>query len=144
LEGDVSEVDDFLEAMIPRQLVAERALHDGDAGPRMAMWSHNDPVTLFGAWLVDSGWDGVSQVFERLASTFSDCTSYDFEMLAAGASGDLAYTLGYEHTSTSIRGEPQSYTLRVTNIYRREDGEWKLVHRHADPVVDQETSLGSS
>lgn len=136
----MSEVDDFLQAAIPRQLAAERALHNGDAGPRMAMWSHDDPVTLFGAWLMDSGWDRVSHAFERVASTFADCTSYDFEILAAGASGDLAYTLGYEHTSTSIRGEAQSYTLRVTNIYRREDGDWKLVHRHADRVAAEATN----
>jgi ketosteroid isomerase-like protein len=136
----MSEVDDFVQATIPRQLVAERALHNGDVGPRLAMWSRNDPVTVFGAWLVDSGWDGVRRVFERVASRFSDCTSYDFEIVAAGASGDLAYTVGYEHTSTSVGGEPQSYTLRVTNVYRREHGEWKLAHRHADRLTDPQTS----
>jgi ketosteroid isomerase-like protein len=100
------------------------------------MWSHNDPVTLFGAWLAERGWDGVSGAFERVAARFSDCTSYDFEIVAAGASGDLAYTVGYEHTSTSMDGQPQSYALRVTNVYRREDGEWKLVHRHGDRLAE--------
>lgn len=123
---------------IPKQLVAERALHDGDVAPRLATWSRDDPVTLFGAWLIDSGWDGISQAFEKVASRFADCKSYDFEVLAAGASGDLAYTVGYERTSVSIDGQPQSYTLCVTNVYRREDGEWKLVHRHGDQVVDQD------
>ena len=43
----------------------------------------------------------------------------------------MAYTVGYEHTSASVNGEPRTYTLRVTQVYRREDGEWKVAHRHA-------------
>ena len=59
--------------------------------------------------------------------------------MAAGASGDLAYTVGYEHLTFSIDGGPVApFTLRVTHLYRREDGEWKTVHRHADrPPIDQ-------
>ena len=46
---------------------------------------------------------------------------------------DLAYTVGYEHTAFSMDGGPVApITLRVTHVYRREDGEWKIVHRHAD------------
>ena len=46
----------------------------------------------------------------------------------------MAYTVGLEHTSTSINGEARSYVLRATQVYRREDGQWKVVHRHADTV----------
>lgn len=131
----MSEVDDFLSRTMPRLMDAERALHNGDAEPRFAMWSRNDPVTLFGAWLSATGWDDVSGVFQVLASRFSDCTSYDLDIIAAGASGDLAYTVAYEHTTASIQGNPGTYTLRVTQIYRRENGEWKLVHRHGDELA---------
>ena len=142
----MSDVDDLLSLTVPRQVEAETAIHNGDAAPRMAMWSTKDPVTLFGAWLTSSGWDDISHTFSWLASTFSNCTSDDFEIVAAGASGDLAYTVGYEHTTASIDGRPaQSYTLRVTHVYRREDGEWKIVHRHGDRVPpDQEASAGAS
>jgi ketosteroid isomerase-like protein len=130
----MSELDDFRDQTIPRQVQAERALHDGDPGPRLAMWSTQDPVTLFGAAKSRNGADEVRRFFEQLASQFSDCTAYDFELVAAGASGDLAYTVGYEHTTVSIDGHPAApYTLRVTHVYRREDGEWKIVHRHGDP-----------
>jgi len=107
--------------------------------PRLAMWSKQDPVTLFGAAKTMSGWDELSPFFRRLASHFSDCTAFRFEVIAAGASGDLAYTVGYEHTSVSVDGVPgEPYTLRVTHLYRRENGEWKIVHRHADrPPTDQ-------
>jgi ketosteroid isomerase-like protein len=50
--------------------------------------------------------------------------------------GDMAYTAGLEHTSASMDGQPRSYTLRATQVYRREGGEWKVAHRHADTVTE--------
>jgi ketosteroid isomerase-like protein len=128
-----TEVDEFLAATMPRLNEAEKTLHNGDAGPRIAMWSRRDPVTLFGAALSGSGWAEISPIFERLGSSFSNCTSYQNEVVAAGASGDLAYIVAYEHTTASLSGAPpQPYVLRATTLFRREDGEWKVVHRHAD------------
>ena len=128
-----SELDDFLAKTLARQLVAEEALHNGDPEPRLAMWSRNDPVTVLGAVRSATGWDEVSQLFRWLGAGFSNCTSYRFDLVAAGVSGDLAYTVGYEHTSVSWEGVPlDPYTLRVTHVYRREDGEWRIVHRHGD------------
>lgn len=140
----LGEVDDFLGQTMPRLKEAETALHNGDVEPRLAMWSRNDPVTLFGAWLSDAGWEDVSRTFHVLASKFSDCTAYDMDIVAAGASGDLAYTVAYEHTTTSIEGVPRTYTLRVTQIYRREDGEWKLVHRHGDELAADQQQVRTS
>ena len=141
----MSELDDFLASTVSRQVQAEAAIHNGDAAPRMAMWSTKDPVTLFGAMKTNSGWADVSSTFRWLASRFSDCTSYDLELVAAGASGDLAYTVGYEHTTASVNGAEQSYTLRVTHVYRREDGEWKIVHRHGDqPPQDQDPTADTA
>jgi ketosteroid isomerase-like protein len=131
----MSDLDDFLATTLARQVQAEEALHNGDPEPRLAMWSTNDPVTLLGAVQSASGWDEVSRLFHWLGSGFSDCTAYRFELLAAGVSGDLAYTVGYEHTTAAWDGTPlDPYTLRVTHVYRREDGEWRIVHRHADSL----------
>jgi len=130
----MDELDAFLTTTMPRLKVAETALHNGDASLRTDMWSHNEPVTLFGAVTTKTGWREVGPTFDWLASTFSNCTSAEYEVLAAGASGDLAYVVGIEHTTASIGGAaPKSYSLRVTTIFRREDGEWKVVHRHGDP-----------
>ena len=65
--------DEFLAEMLPRQLAAERALCRGDAEPRWQTWSHEDPVTLFGASgaPVRQGWDEVSGLFKQLAASFS-------------------------------------------------------------------------
>jgi ketosteroid isomerase-like protein len=129
----MDETQAFLDDVMPRQLRAERAIHDGDAAPRLAMWSQNDPLTLLGAAMpFVTGANAVREAFGRVAAWFSDCTDYDIELIAAGASGDLAYTVVFEHTSCSVEGVPKQYRLRVTHVYRREDGEWRIVHRHAD------------
>ena len=135
----MSDLDDFLTPTLARQLEAEQALINGDPGPRLAMWSTRDPVTLFGADKSTIGSEEARQVFHWLATRFSNLTDYRFERVAAGASGDLAYTVGYEHTTVSWDGIPlDPYSLRVTHVYRREDGEWKIIHRHADfPPIDQ-------
>jgi ketosteroid isomerase-like protein len=97
-------------------------------------------VTLFGAVLMGSGWTEIRQVFESLASRFSNGT-YEYEVIAAGASGDLGYVVGIEHSTASVGGAtPEAYDLRVTEVFRREDGEWKVVHRHADPMPDSDAA----
>ena len=138
------EVDDFLREIMPRLTDAETALHNGDAEPRLQMWSRTDPVTVFGAWSSDAGWHDVTKLFQTLASRFSDSTSYDIELIAAGASGDLAYTVAYEHNTVLVDGARRTYTLRVTQVYRREDGEWKLAHRHGDELTPEQKRLPST
>jgi ketosteroid isomerase-like protein len=130
----MSELDMFLTETLSRQIEAEEALHNGDPEPRLKMWSTNDPVTLLGAsGGAKSGWDEVSQVFRLIASRFSNCRVYRFDLVAAGVSGDLAYTVGFEESEWSLdRGPVRPNRLRVTHVYRRENGEWKIVHRHGD------------
>ena len=134
---DVSETEKFLASVVPRLTAADTALHNGNAAPRKAMWSTTDPLTLFGAAMMTTGWAEIEATFDRLATRFSDCTSFDIEVVAAGVSGDLAYLVAFEHTTASIGGDPTApYSLRVTTIFRREAGAWKVIHRHADPLPD--------
>jgi ketosteroid isomerase-like protein len=139
-------VDEFLAEMMPKQVAAETAIHNGDVEPRLALWSRNDPITVFGARDSGAGWAELHPMFRTVASWFSDSTEYDFDVVAAGASGDLAYTVGYEHNRVKFEGESRTYTLRVTHVYRREDGQWRIVHRHADfpPAEDQPIAFPSS
>lgn len=109
---------------------AEVAVHNGDASLRRAIWSRNDPVSVLGAWKDARGQQELDELFAHLAESFSDCTSYEFELLEVEVLGDVAYTVGFEHTSASVNGVPSTYTLRATQIYRREDGDWKVAHRH--------------
>ncbi|MCX5192507.1 nuclear transport factor 2 family protein [Streptomyces sp. NBC_00249] len=115
---------------------AERALHDGDPAPRRALWSREEPVSVLGAWRDARGQRELDELFAALGESFSDCTSYAFELLAYDVVGDLAYTAGREHVSTSVDGRPRTYTLRVTQVYRREGGAWRVAHRHGDTVTE--------
>ena len=115
---------------------AELALHNGDAAPRRALWSLNEPVSVLGAFRNAYGQQEIDELFTALGNSFSDCTSYTFELQAYDVVGDMAYTAGLEHTSASLDGEPRTYTLRATQVYRREAGEWRVAHRHGDTVSD--------
>jgi ketosteroid isomerase-like protein len=129
-----TETEDFLAEMLPKQRAAEKALHDGDVEPRLALWTRGTPVTLLGAKLTATGWEEIEPTFRQVASWFGGSESYEF--VAAGASADLAYTVGYERNVAIANGERREYVLRATHVYRREDGQWRIVHRHADPVPD--------
>jgi ketosteroid isomerase-like protein len=138
----MNDTQHFLDEMMPRITAAETALHNGDAGPRFDMWSHTDPVTVFGAAFSPIGWSEVGPLFEKIASHFSDCRSCEWEVVAADVGQDFAYLLAIERVTASVAGsEPTPYQLRSTTIFRRENDEWKIVHRHADPIDDSAASL---
>lgn len=140
----VTETERFLAEMLPRQRAAEQAIHNGDVEPRLALWSRRDPVTVFGAKMSSSGWHNLEPMFRKVASWFSDSTKHEFEIIAAGASGDLAYTVGYEHNEVKVDGQPRTYTLRVTHVYRRENGQWRIAHRHGDVPPTEDGPLVSA
>jgi ketosteroid isomerase-like protein len=127
--------EDFLAWFATTLREAEVALHNGDPAPRRALWSTNEPVSVLGAWRNAIGQQEFDELLTVLGRTFSDCTSFAVELLACDVVGDLAYTACLEHTSASVNGQPRTYTLRATQVYRREDGEWKVVHRHGDTVT---------
>lgn len=138
----MNDLDAFLDSMLPSLTAVDTALHNGDASGRVALWSHNDPVTLFGAAVTTNGWDSIGATFDWLASRFSNCTAFAYEVVAADVSGDLAYIVGVEHTTASIGDDPPAaYALRVTTIFRREAGEWRVVHRHGDPYDPSSADL---
>ena len=96
----------------------------GNAGPGGDVLDRGRQVALVGEQPVCGGADQQGR----------DSQSYDNEIIAARASNDLAYTVAYEHTTASIHGgRPTAYVLHVTTVFHREDGDWKVVHRHADP-----------
>ena len=132
----MSDRDDFLAWVTATLYEAELALHNGDPAPRRALWSRNEPVSILGAWRNAFGQHEVDELFTFLGRSFSHCTSFEFELVAYDVVGDMAYTAGFEHTSAAVDGQPRSYTLRATQVYRREAGEWKVAHRQGDTVTE--------
>lgn len=80
-----------------------------------------------------SGVEEVRRVRDWLVGLFAGLVDEEQELIAAGASGDLAYTVAFERkTVDTPSGERATYTLRTTHVFRREHGEWRIVHRHGD------------
>jgi ketosteroid isomerase-like protein len=129
---------------------AMRRVHDavmtirsGDPQPYIDCWADDPDVTLFGAWgPIELGYPAVTGTFGWVGSRFTGHGGGGVETTVVHASGDLAYTVGFEHGPASVDGFPeQEMVIRVTHIYRRFGSEWKLVHRHADfPPADQRRS----
>ena len=132
----MSDHKDFLTWVTTALYDAELALHNGNSALRKALWSRNEPVSVLGAWRNAYGRREVDELFSALGKSFSDCTSYSFELLAYDVVGDMAYTAGLEHTSASVDGQPRTYTLRATQVDRREEGAWRVAHRHGDTVTE--------
>jgi len=113
---------------------AVASMRGGDPGPSIRCWTSSDEATLSGAWgTTEKGKavTGTGQCFGRHYASGAGPVAAGQPAAAPGQ--DLAYTVGFERGPVSIDGGPvREMAMRVTQIYRRVDGGWKLVHRHAD------------
>jgi ketosteroid isomerase-like protein len=83
------------------------------------------------------GWEQVAEVSERAASQFRDGEMVGFETIEKHVTPEFAYIVRVERARAKVGGREDfaPIALRVTMIFRREDGTWKIVHRHADPIT---------
>ncbi len=117
-------------------------LVEGRAEPFKALWSHADDVLIMGAFGgYERGWE---QVMARLdwAAKGINATNRTAENVVAVVSGDLAYTVDLEHMTRQLNGQAYARTLRATQAYRREDGQWRVILRHADELSQKDESQG--
>lgn len=134
----MSALDDF-QHTLEQVEAAERYFINGNPTPFQACWSHADDVTLFGGWgAYEQGWAQVSPRLDWAAARYRGGT-LTCERLAQGISGELAYTIWLEKQVARLIGqdEDRPIVLRVTHLYRREEGSWKVIHRHADAIIDK-------
>ena len=110
----------------------------GNPEPKKKMFSRRDDVTLANPLGPPArGWSQVEETLERAASVLREGEANRFERISEYATADLAYIVEIERTRVKVGGanELAPVSLRVTTIFRREDSEWKIVHRHADPIT---------
>jgi ketosteroid isomerase-like protein len=122
-----------------RVRAALAAMGSGNPDPYIDCWAASDDATLFGAWgPIERGYARLAETFHWVGTRFKGGALVP-EDIVSFESGDLAYTVGFERGEVVVDGgTPAPLTIRVTHIYRRIDGEWYLIHRHADfPPVDQ-------
>jgi ketosteroid isomerase-like protein len=137
--------DDFQQTL-QQVSTANQHFLAGDPAPYKACWSHADDVTIFGGWGAhEKGWEQVGPRLDWAAARFLE-GQRSIELLSMGMSGDLAYTVWIERGETRVVGsdELRPSGLRVTHIFRREEGAWKIIHRHADAIMEKiEATRGS-
>ena len=134
----MSDPTDFTAFLDQRRRVAQ-AYVTGDAGPLGEIATQANPATFFpphGGH--EDGAGHVTAVNARGARSFAPGGETTLEILHSQASGDLAYWTGLQHATVRFAGQGEAVEmhLRITEIFRREDGDWKMIHRHADPLAE--------
>jgi len=110
----------------------------GNPEPVKKLFSHREDVTLANPLGPPvRGWEQVAATGERAASQVRDGEIVGFETVAKYVTPELAYLVELERTKAKVGGRQDvaPFALRVTTIFRPEDGTWKVVHRHADPIT---------
>ena len=133
----MSMVDDFDEIVGPYHRTLGQIINGNPDGYKN-IYSHRDDVTLANPFGPPAhGWDEVAKTLEGAASHYRDGELTDFETVAKYVTPELAYLVEMERFKAKVgaREDATPVTLRVTSIFRPEEGTWKLVHRHADPIA---------
>jgi ketosteroid isomerase-like protein len=129
---------DDVDELIERYQLGLDDFMKGNPEPVKELFSHREDVTLANPLGPPAhGWDEVGVTIERAASQFRDGRLVGVEIVEKHVTPEFAYTLWLEHAEGKVSGREDvaPATLRVTMIYRPEEGEWKVVHRHADPIT---------
>jgi ketosteroid isomerase-like protein len=131
--------DPELGAFMRRFEQATSRFINGDNAGWLAHASRRPDATIMGAWgAYEAGWAEVGPRYDWAAARFKPSgATLQVEYLARGHSGELAYTVAIERSTALVVGQdrPRALELRVTHVFRKEDGAWKLMHRHADPLI---------
>lgn len=125
---------EFTEFM-SRRLAASTAFLNGDIAPLRQISTDTSPATIFGPrGDTVQGADQVNAVNAQGAAMFCPDAENDFEVMQQDAGDRLAYWVGIQRSVVHLSGhdQPVPMDLRVTEIFRREQHGWMLIHRHAD------------
>ena len=116
------------------------ALNRGINGDTSAMFDicsqAGDATTMHPLGGRQVGWPEVRASWEMAAGAISSGSVEVSDLLVTLLGDDAAYTIGTEIGSATVGGATASFSGRCTNVYRREDGAWKLVHHHVDLLPD--------
>jgi ketosteroid isomerase-like protein len=128
--------DEELAELVRRTEEATSAFMRGDMSRYLELTPHARGFTLmnpFGG--VPIRYDNRAESLAKVAGYFKGGDA-KLDVVQAHASGDILVLVMLERQHGEVGGLPdQEWSLRVTQVYRRDDSEWRLVHRHADPLI---------
>src|SRR5215210_3818775 len=131
-------VDDLFDELIQQFHLAQDEFVKGNPEPVKQLFSHREDVTLANPpGPAVRGWEQVAATMERAATQRRDGEATSFEIVAKYVTPELAYFVEVERFKARVGGREDvtPFALRATMIFRPEDGAWKVVHRHADPIT---------
>ena len=127
------------ETAVARLHAAMAKVANGDISAIMALYSHTDDATSFYGWGgYEKGWEAVSRRWDWAGQQFKGGT-VAYDSVTTVATAELAYTTDIETFKVRMAGmdQPTQWSNRVTHVFRRIDGEWRLLHRHANRLETQ-------
>ena len=131
----VEDVDELIEQFH----LAQGEVAKGNPEPVKRLFSHREDVTLNNPFVPPvRGWARVAEVTDRAVAQFRDGEMVSYEIIERHVTPELAYVVEIERGKAKVGGSEDiiaPIALRVTMIFRPEDGTWKVVHRHADPIT---------
>ncbi len=133
----MSAVDD-VDELIEQYQLAQGEFLKGNPEPVKDLFSHRDDASLANPYGPPvRGWEQVAKTVEHASSLRSDGEFVGSEVVAKYVTPELAYVVQIERAKAKVGGREDitPYAVRATMIFRPEDGVWKVVHRHADPIT---------
>ena len=127
-EAEVHSASDKFYAALNRMI-------KGDAAAMGEIWSHDATVTtMHPIGGREVGWENVRKSWEQVAQIAKGGKGGQVKLndQFIQVTGDVAYELGVERGEAELAGQNVTFADRVTNVYRREAGAWKIVHHHTD------------
>ena len=134
-------LDELVDELIDQYQLASGEFLKGNPEPVKKLWSHREDVSLANPYGPPvRGWEQVAKTVEHASSLRSDGEFVGSEIVAKYATPELAYIVQIERAKAKVGGSEDitPYALRTTMIFRPEDGEWKVMHRHADPITTEQ------
>ena len=133
-----SQLESF-DSFMRKRVEAARAYVNGDSAPLDRIVAQSGPASFFppngGS---EQGAKEVSTRYERDARSFGKGGETQLEVVQSASAGDVGFWTGFQSAQVKMGdgSEPVTMKLRITELFRRIDGEWKMVHRHADPMAE--------
>jgi ketosteroid isomerase-like protein len=127
-----------LTKFIEQDHLALDAFVKGDPEPLKDLYSRRDDVIIANPFGPPAkGWEKVATTMERAATNFRSGEATSFERISEYATAELGYIIEIERFRSKVGSDDKlvPITLRVTTIFRREQGAWRIVLRHADPIT---------
>jgi ketosteroid isomerase-like protein len=130
-------VDD-VDQLIEQFHLASNEFSKGNPEPTKDLFSRREDVTLANPFGPPAhGWEHVAKTAQHAASQVRDGEFLGAEIIEKSVTPELAYVVEIERAKAKIGGSEDitPFALRATMIFRPEEGTWKIVHRHADPIT---------